>query len=111
MDKFSSCCGVPMNGAAQDYQRCPECKESCDAVGEEVVETKTIVVEMDEFKWLSIVAYFKLTNPDDYTVKEIRVKDELFLNDAIDKELGRAIHKAIEKRDVYRFNKRNNIKS
>ena len=96
MDKYSSCCGVQMNALMQDYQRCPSCKESCDAVGdeEEVVETKTIVVEMDEFKWLSIVAYFKLTNPKDYT----------------DKSLGREIHKAIAKRDKYRFEKRNNIK-
>lgn len=75
------------------------------------VTQEFVTISMEKFKWDSIVAYFELNNPIDYTIKEVKIKDEMFKDDEYDKSLGREIHKLIDKREEYQFNKRNNIKS
>ena len=110
MDKFSSCCGVPMNGAAQDYQRCPECKESCDAVGEEVEPIEYVKIEMLRFKWDAIKEYLQLIPEIDYNLKEVKVKDGYFDNDETAKDLQKKSYKAYKDWQEYMFKKRNNIK-
>ena len=110
MDKFSSCCGVPMNGVAQDYQRCPECKESCDAVGEEVEPIEYVKIEMLRFKWDAIKEYLQLTPDVDYTIKEVTVKDDLFKDNETHAQLKKASIKAYKALKEFEFNHRHNIK-
>ena len=110
---YSSCCGTQVHHDAVDYQRCPSCKESCDVVkesDEEQAPVEYAIIEMELFKWECLRQEFRLVNGVDFKLKEIKVKDDLFKDDEMDKSLGRLIHKAIEKRDEYRFKKRNNIK-
>lgn len=107
MEKYSSCCGVPMNGQYQDYQRCPSCKESCDAVCDEVepIEYITVKITKDNFDALIGIEAFS-----EYEVKEVSIKDNLFDNDQTHSLLKKASLKAYKQLKEYEFNKRHNIR-
>ena len=100
-----------MNGQYQDYQRCPSCKESCDAVSdEEEKPIEKITIEFDLNKWEAIRNHCFLTNEVDYKIKDVIVVDEMFKNDNIHKAYKKASLKAYKDLKDYEFKTRHNIK-
>lgn len=67
-------------------------------------------VEFTTDKWAAIKEYLQLTPDIDYTLKRVRVKDDMFKEDAIHKQLKDKANKAYKELETYSFNKRHNIK-
>ena len=66
-----------------------------------------------EFKtdfWEKIRNHLQLTPDTDYTLKRIRIKDDLFKDDVIHKQLKDKANKAYKELETYSFNRRHNIK-
>lgn len=106
MDKFSSCCGVPMNGQYQYFQRCPSCNESCDAVGEEIEPIEYVLIEMEKFKWDAIRYDYQIINDIDFKLKEVKIKDDFFKDDTYRNEWKKKLDKEYKLLRKYEHEKR-----
>ena len=108
----SSCCGADVSLDAVDYQRCPECKESCDIIKDSDIEVSTeyVVIEMEKFKWDALRNYHQFVNEIDFKLKEVKVKDDFFKDEELDKAYKKKSIKAYKDWQEYRFTKRHNIK-
>jgi len=69
-----------------------------------------VTIKLDETKFRSLVLNGAFDGVS-YEIKEVSIKDELFNNDTIHKELKDKSTKAYKDLKTYEFNKRFNIKS
>jgi hypothetical protein len=69
-----------------------------------------VTIKLDETKFQSLVINGAFIGVS-YEIKEVSVKDELFDNDTIHKELKDKSIKAYKDLKTYEFNKRHNIKT
>jgi hypothetical protein len=70
----------------------------------------TIKLDQDKFNSMLVNKVFEQYEVK-YEIKEVSVKDELFENDMIHKELKDKSIKAYKAQKEYEFNKRHNIKT
>ena len=65
-----------------------------------------ITVSLESYKWNSIRDHCNL-DASDFTIKEVKIVDDLFKDDATHKELRKAATKAYKSLNEYEFKKRN----
>lgn len=72
-----------------------------------------IVVEIDEKMFLNLIYWADqyedvvLKANEDYTIKEVKIEDDFFKEDATHKELKSQVNKAYKKLKEYEFKTRN----
>ena len=106
---YSSCCGVFTNADALDYQRCPECKESCDFTdgSENDSHLEYVTVKLPLFRFQCVVADLNWIANIDYTIKQVDPNDGKFDNDPSHQELKRLANKAYKDLKNYEYKVRN----
>ena len=68
-----------------------------------------IRIEFTREKWEAIRHYLELTPEIDYTIKDVKIKDDMFKDDESHTTLKKAAVKSYKALNDYEFNKRHKI--